>query len=183
MKKTLLIPVIAVVAAVTIFASCMKNDGPTCVPNTLQKDRANIDSFIDNNPALGYLEFNTTYSAYMGIADPGAGSQPKDDSLISFKYTMSLMNGTEIGTTDTIKQNNANAPLKLKDFLDQQGQPTMYYTILSALKKGGRYKVILPSSIYFSCSPQTINNKTIPGYSQLIYDYTLTDVKAPTTGN
>ncbi|MGJ7030346.1 hypothetical protein [Niabella hirudinis] len=178
MKRTLLVPVIAVVAAVTTLASCMKDNGPTCVPNTLDKDRAVIDSFIDDH-SLNYLDFNTTYGAYMGVADQGVGSIPKDDSLISYKFTLSLMNGTEIGTTDTIKLNNNGSALRLKDLLDQQGQPTMYYTILSALSKGGRYKVILPSSLYFSCSAQTIGGKTVPGYSQLIYDYTLTDVKAP----
>lgn len=179
MKKKLFLPVAAVAAAVTMLASCIKNDGPTCYPNTLEKDRAVIDSFIDKNPSVSYLSYNTTYSAYMGVADPGTGSQPKDDSLVSFKYTMSLMNGTEIGTSDEIKTNSNGTPLRLKDLMDQSGQPSLYYAALSTLKKGGKFKVILPSSIYFSCAPQTINGKSVPGYSQLIYDYILTDVKAP----
>ncbi|MCD2426192.1 hypothetical protein LQ567_25630 [Niabella pedocola] len=181
MKKKLFLPVAAVAAAVTMLASCIKNDGPTCYPNTLEKDRAVIDSFIDKNPSLGYLSYNTTYSAYMGVADPGTGSQPKDDSLVTFKYTISLMNGTELASDEIKTIGNMGTPLRLKDLIDQNGQPTLHYAALSVLKKGGKFKVILPSSLYFSCAPQKPQGwkETAPGYSQLIYDYILTDVKAP----
>ncbi|SDD16282.1 FKBP-type peptidyl-prolyl cis-trans isomerase [Niabella drilacis] len=185
MKRTLLIPVIAVVAAVTTFASCMKNNGPTCIPNTLQQDRSVIDSFIDKNPSSANLMFNSTYNQYMGIVEPGAGSQPKDDSLITFKVTYSLLDGTELGTDtystpQALKELRKNSSGGYED--PQQGDPRFiyYYNILSSLKEGGKYRTIIPSSLAGGCQTRSLQNgKTVPGSSQLIYDYTLTDVKAP----
>ncbi|MBZ4190151.1 FKBP-type peptidyl-prolyl cis-trans isomerase [Niabella beijingensis] len=175
MKKTLFVPMIAVVAVVTVLASCMKDKGPSCVPLTTEQDKHVIDSFIaDNGLNLTYkadADYGTFY--YIGVTDPGTGSTPTSDSLISFKYTLSLMNGTEIGTSDTIKQKSDGSPIKLSDLKSYE------LAALSSVRESGKAKVILPSSLYFSCTPQTINGKNVPGNSQLIYEYTLTDVKKP----
>ncbi|WP_018628216.1 hypothetical protein [Niabella aurantiaca] len=173
MKKTLLIPVTAVVAAVTMFAACVKNDGPSCVPYTLEQDKHIIDSFINANSLESVITYSAESSWYEGTMDPGAGSMPKADSIISFKYSISLMDGTVIFASDTIKQNDDGSPIKLSNIKDPLN------SVFAELQKGGKYRYIYPSSVYFSCAPQTINGKTVPGSSELIYDYTLTEVKAP----
>lgn len=175
MKKTLLIPVTAVVAAVTMFAACVKNDGPTCVPYSLEQDKHIIDSFISANDLESILTYNTESSWYEGIMNPGTGNMPKSDSIISFKYSISLMNGTVIFESDTIKQNEDGTQIELSDIKEPLN------SAFAALNEGGTFRYIYPSSVYFSCAPQNINGKTVPGHSELIYDYKLTDVKAPAT--
>ncbi|ANH79794.1 hypothetical protein A8C56_01335 [Niabella ginsenosidivorans] len=178
MKKTFVVPLMTFAVAVLTLASCMKTDNtPQCTGYSLSQDRQVIDSFI-NDKGMSYMDFNSDINAYIGITNPGEGSMPAADSVISYKYSISLMDGTSLGTSDTISRNtNTGMLLKLSDFVNTNGVATVEYTVLSQLRKGGTAKVILPSSVYFGCNSQnTADGKVIPGNSQLIYDFTLTGV-------
>lgn len=180
MKKTFLVPLMTIAVAVLSLASCIKDKGPSCVPYTLEQDKHIIDSFLSEKGMTGIITFNPNYSAYSGITNPGNGSKPTADSLISYKYSISLMDGTLVGTTDTISKNsNTGAALKLGDFDPQ----SLEYSLFSSLQKGGSFRIIVPSSLSVGCISQTINGVAVPAYSQIIYDYNLLSVKAPGTTN
>lgn len=173
MKSKFIIP-LATVLMVIFFTACLKdNDLKTCTPNTVAQDHHVIDSFLNDND-LNYVTYNPTYDVYTGVTNPGTGSQAAEDSIVAFKYTVTLMNGTSI-LTDSVYQNNGVA-LRMNNF----SQNSIYYYFLRSVKQGGEMKVIIPSSSAsgFGCQQQTTNTGVvIPAYSQLIYDFTLTAVK------
>src|SRR5690606_3068650 len=173
MKKKLWIPAAAVVTALVLTA-CFKNDDDVaqCTPNTLAQDQHVIDSFINEN-GYDYLTYNSTYYVYTGVTGAGTGSTPKADSLIAFKYSIRLMNGTTLGTSDTISTYGSQ-PLRLSDL--QSTEPILY-NAFQGIGESGSIRVIAPSSLYSytsliyggGCKQQTSADGTIviPAYSQL----------------
>lgn len=173
MKKIVVAPLLAVVGLIALN-SCMKNNVESCKPLGIEADRQIIDEYILNQ-GISYVEYESSILSYFGVSSMGTGSMPAADSLISYKYAISLMDGTSLGTSDTIKTNYVTgAPLRLTDF-DPAG---IDYYIFSRLRKGGTAKIIVPSTYRAGgCQQVTLSDgKVVPANSQLIYDYTLTNV-------
>lgn len=172
MKRLLAVPLFAI-SGVLFFTACFKNDTPRCTDNSLTQDKHIIDSFLDKNPSLDYITFNSTYNVYMGVENPGGGSAPAADSQIVFKRETRLLNGTLIDS-GTVSMTQAGWPLKLSDFTTTSAD----YAIFTQLKKGGSMKVIVPSSLNgLGCQQGNGRYGTVPGNSQLINTITLVDVK------
>jgi|GEM_PF-855352 FKBP-type peptidyl-prolyl cis-trans isomerases 1 len=177
MKKAIWIPAIAIMSAITLAACFKSNDVPPCTPYTLEQDRHIIDSFIDVQE-LHYMSFNTDFNMYTGIVSMGDGQIPSDDAKIAFKYTIKLMNGSTIFTSDSLYLNpQTGGKLTPADFKSTNSTPTLEYYFLKRVGKGGVMKVIVPSRIGADCRDQKLQNgNTLPAHAQLIYDFTLTGV-------
>lgn len=178
MKRKFWMPAIAVLSGL-VLVSCFKNeDVKQCTPNTLEKDRLAIDSFISAE-YLNYLSYDADLKAYKGISNPGAGSSPAADSIVAFKRTVSFFNGNKMVNigTDSISQSNSGTNLRFSDI--QTGSDVYYF--LSNTQLGGSARMIYPSSwnyFFLGCQQQSLNNgQVIPAYSQVVIDYKLTGVK------
>jgi len=181
MKKLVWYPIAAVFATLALTA-CFKNDDtPKCTANTMAQDREVIDAFIGTN-GLSYMSFNSDFNLYTGIANPGEGGSPGDNTSIAYKYTIKLMNGTTLFTSDSLYRNpQTGSNLKPSDFKSTTS-PTVEYYFFTHVGKGGVVKVIVPSHIGSDCRDQQLSNGTvIPANSQLVYDFTLTGVGTTTT--
>ncbi|MCD2426193.1 FKBP-type peptidyl-prolyl cis-trans isomerase [Niabella pedocola] len=155
---------------VVLIARCSKSDDQSiCLHKlTLSQDRQIIDSFLQKNGTSALYTFDEQASIYYYIEDPGTGTtKPTVDSLVSFKYTGKLMDGTIIDAY-TSKQ-PPTAPLR--DF--SSGVRLVY--ALSKISKGGKIRLVIPSTSQFGCiSVMGIN--MIPANSQLVYEYELIDM-------
>ncbi len=175
MKKFLGLPLVFIMVAV-IIAGCFKDKSPSCVNNTIEQDRAVIDSFISSSSS-GYISWQPTLGFYAGAVDPGTGNQPVAESVISFKYVRSLLNGTLIDSA-TFPQPSQPQAITLSMLANS---PLEYYA-LSNLKEKGIMRFLTPSSgaYGFGCTgaKNNLGQTVIPANSQLIYDITLLEVKA-----
>ncbi|GAB3422622.1 FKBP-type peptidyl-prolyl cis-trans isomerase [Niabella aquatica] len=177
MKKMVWFPVAAVFAALIVTACFKKDDVVQCTPNTMEKDRHIIDSFINDN-GLGYVSFNSQLNLYTGIVSPGETNAPGDNTDIAYKYTIKLMNGTTLYTSDSLYRNSQTGiNLKPSDF----NSASLEYYFFKSVGKKGVMKVIVPSHRGSDCRDQQLQNGIIiPANSQLIYDFTLTGVGTTT---
>ncbi len=183
MKKRSWLPVAAVVTALALTACLKKGDDvPRCTPNSLTADRQSIDSFLNGSSMVTY---NPNLGVYTGVLNPGTGNKPTDDSLIRFKYTIKTLSGTTVVSSDTIPSSQVATSLRLSDL--KNGEPVLY-NFASSVNQGGSFRVIVPSSYYAGsqivsgagCQQLTTTSGVVlPAYSQLIYDFVLTNVKKP----
>ncbi|MFV0605120.1 MAG: hypothetical protein ACK5NK_04680 [Niabella sp.] len=173
MKKVVIV-VVAFIAVVVVLASCMKDNTPNCINNTLAQDQSVIDSFLTVTPSLNYISFNSTYNLFLGTEDVGSGSTPASDSIIVFKRETRLLNGTLLDSATVTTNPNTGMPLKLSDYQNT----SVDYHIFTQLMEGGSTKLIVPSSLNgLGCSSGTWRYATSPGNSQIISTVTLIDVK------
>lgn len=171
MKKILIIQVLSVFFLL-LFTSCFKEKGPSCVGNTLEKDKSVIDSFLRNNGLTAAYTFDNQSGVYYSVINAGSGSTVTIDSLVAFKYEGKLFDGTKFteGTVST-----ATNPL--------QYYSGLYTYALLKVKEGGSISIIAPSSssVAFGCTGG-YNNSTgqmvVPANAQIIYTFWLTDVKS-----
>lgn len=171
MKKKFWLPVAAVVTALALTA-CLKNDDVVrCTPNELSRDRAIIDSFALKNSLDLIWDGTDTGQLYVQIINPGTGSMPSLDSIVAFKLSGKLLNGTEISKAE-IKVTDAKYRLR------ELNNGVLNYG-LRKIKEGGSIKLIVPSRLNgLNCTQgQGQNGTIIPANSQIVYDLTLDDVK------
>lgn len=172
MKKLIIVPFVCLIL-VFIIAACKKDSGSKCTNNTLEQDRHVIDSFIT---ASGQTNLTwQTQGFYSALLDPGTGSAPKSDSIVSYKFVRKLLNGNVVDSM-TVPSILQPQTYKMSDYANA---PVEYF-MLSNLKEGGRMRVIIPSLYGFGCGG-AVNTQTgqqvVPPNAQLVYDFTLLDVK------
>lgn len=174
MKKFIGLPLVLVLVAIA-FAGCFKDKSPSCVNNTLERDRTAIDSFITKSGS-GYITWQPTLGFYAGTVNPGEGNQASSESVISFKYVRSLLNGTLIDSA-TFPEPSRPQAITMSMLANS---PLEYYAI-SNLKQGGVMRFITPSSgtYGFGClgAKNNLGVTVVPANSQLIYDISLLEVK------
>ncbi|WP_018628215.1 FKBP-type peptidyl-prolyl cis-trans isomerase [Niabella aurantiaca] len=153
-----------------LAAGCSKPEDRSACTNslTLGQDRHIIDSFLQKNGDAALYTFDPQASVYFYIEHPGTGTtKPTIDSLVSFRYSGRLMNGTIVDSL-TVKQ-PPTAPLR-------SFSEGVYVTYaLSKISKGGKIRLVIPSSSQFGCLEMTGVNP-VPANSQLVYEYELTDM-------
>ncbi len=178
MKRKFWIPVVAVFSAL-ILVSCFKDDEVVqCTPNTLEKDRQAIDSFISAR-GISYLTYDADLYAYWGVSDAGEGDTPSGNDIVAFKRTVSFFNGSKLVAlqTDSLYESNPGTRIRFSDFQTNSD----FYRFLSNSQLGGSVKMIFPSSwnyFFLGCQQQTLNTgEIIPAYSQVMIDYTLTGLE------
>jgi|GEM_PF-2741935 len=155
-------------AAVLVLGCSKSDDKPACTNSlSLNRDRQIIDSFLQKTGQTGF-KFDSQELVYFYIENPGTGAtKPTIDSLVSFRYVGRLMNGTIVDSL-TVKQ-PPTAPLR--NF--SAGVRVVY--AISKLSKGGKIRLVIPSSSQFGCLAMTGVNP-VPPNSQLVYEYELTDM-------
>jgi FKBP-type peptidyl-prolyl cis-trans isomerase FkpA len=152
MKKLLL----TVLSTALFFSGCTKKEG--CMPVSPQSEELQITSYATTN-GMDVVKHGT--GMYYQIVDGGMGVTPTANSTVTATYTGKLLNGTVF--------DSRTASFALSGVIEgwQIGIPL--------IKKGGKIKLIIPSSYAYGCNGSPGAN--IPPNAVLFFDISLVDVK------
>ena len=139
-----------------LFAACGKTD-TECVPATVASEKAAMVAYCTAN--------NITYTEHASgilyeIMSPGLTTQPTIANTVAVVYTGKLLNGNQFDAS-------AN-PVRLA----LNGVIKGWQIGIPLIKKGGRIKMVIPSSLAYGCTGQG----SIAPNSPLYFEVTLTDV-------
>ena len=139
-----------------LFAACGKTD-TECVPATVASEKAAMVAYCTAN--------NITYTEHASgilyeIMSPGLTTQPTIANTVAVVYTGKLLNGNQFDASANPVRLALNGVIKGWQF----GIPL--------IKKGGRIKMLIPSSLAYGCTGQG----SIAPNSPLYFEVTLTDV-------
>jgi FKBP-type peptidyl-prolyl cis-trans isomerase len=153
MKRNVLL---AFLLAPLLFTACGKTSEP-CVPATVASEKAAMVAYCTAN--------NITYTEHASgilyeIMSPGLTTQPTIANTVSVVYTGKLLNGNQFDAS-------AN-PVRLA----LSGVIKGWQIGIPLIKKGGRIKMVIPSSLAYGCTGQG----SIAPNSPLYFEVTLTDV-------
>ncbi|HMR85494.1 MAG TPA: FKBP-type peptidyl-prolyl cis-trans isomerase [Niabella sp.] len=155
MKKFLFV-LSAGLLLITAVTGCLKNEKATpCVSKTVQEELpAMIKYATDSSITYQQHESGILYE----IIEPGTGANPTATSTVKAKYQGRLLNGQLFdGSTDGVSFN-------LSEVIKG-------WTIaVPLLKKGGKMKMIIPSSLAYDCHPYYpfFHNKPLYFYIELV---------------
>ena len=154
MKRNVLL---AFLVAPLLFAACGKTSEP-CVPATVASEKAAMVAYCTAN--------NITYTEHASgilyeVMAPGLSTQPTLTSTVSTVYTGKLLNGTQF-----------DASANPVSFL-LSGVIKGWQIGIPLIKKGGRIKLVIPSSLAYGCKGQN----SIGPNSPLYFEVSLTDVR------
>ena len=138
------------------WVSCNKDT--SCTPKTVASEVATMQNFATTNGLT--VQTHSSGLLYQ-IVNPGSGLTPTLTSRVSVRYTGKLMNGS-------IFDSNTGVPVQ---FLLNQ-VIAGWQLGLPLIKKGGRIKMVIPSSLAYGCTGQG----SIAPNSPLYFEVTLTDV-------
>lgn len=153
MKRNVLL---AFVLASFLFSACGKSDSP-CVPATVASEKTAMVAYCTAN-GINYTEHPS--GILYEIMAPGLGTQPALTNTVSTVYTGKLLNGTQFDAS-------ANPVSFLLSGVIQGWQIG-----IPLIKKGGRIKMVIPSSLSYGCT----GSGSIPANSPLYFEVSLTDV-------
>ncbi|MEY3821074.1 MAG: hypothetical protein RL337_1255 [Bacteroidota bacterium] len=153
MKRNVLL---AFILAPLLFTACGKTSEP-CVPATVASEKAAMVAYCTAN--------NITYTEHASgilyeVMSPGLTTQPTIANTVSVVYTGKLLNGNQFDAS-------AN-PVRLA----LSGVIKGWQIGIPLIKKGGRIKMVIPSSLAYGCTGQG----SIAPNSPLYFEVTLTDV-------
>ena len=139
-----------------LFAGCGKTD-TECVPATVASEKAAMVAYCTAN--------NITYTEHASgilyeVMAPGLSTQPTLANTVSVVYTGKLLNGTQFDAS-------AN-PVRLA----LSGVIKGWQIGIPLIKKGGRIKLVIPSSLAYGCTGQG----SIAPNSPLYFEVSLADV-------
>ena len=139
-----------------LFTACGKTD-TECVPATVASEKAAMVAYCTAN--------NITYTEHASgilyeIMSPGLTTQPTIANTVAVVYTGKLLNGNQFDASANPVRLALNGVIKGWQF----GIPL--------IKKGGRIKMVIPSSLAYGCTGQG----SIAPNSPLYFEVTLTDV-------
>ena len=154
MKRNVLL---AFVLASFLFSACGKSDSP-CVPATVASEKTAMVAYCTAN-GINYTEHPS--GILYEIMAPGLGTQPSLTNTVSTVYTGKLLNGTQFDAS-------ANPVSFLLSGVIQGWQIG-----IPLIKKGGRIKMVIPSSLSYGCT----GSGSIPANSPLYFEVSLTDVR------
>jgi FKBP-type peptidyl-prolyl cis-trans isomerase FkpA len=139
------------------FAGCMKHD-QGCASIKPQDEEPQILAYASAN---GITATKHSSGLYYQIIEGGTGAWATVNSQVTVSYTGKLLNG------NTFDQNSSYTEV-LNKLIEgwQIGIPL--------IKKGGRIKLIIPSSLAYGCNG---SGASIPANSVLYFDVSLIDVK------
>ena len=151
-----------VVSSLFIFAalSCGKTDTSGCQPATVAAEKAAMVAFCTAN-SIGYTEHSS--GILYEISPQGTGVAPALTNKIYVTYTGKLLNGTQFDQ----QTNPSKTGWQLNQMIDG------WKIGLPLLKKGGKMKMVIPSSLSYGCS----GRDGIPSNSPLYFEVSLVDVQ------
>ncbi|MBY0481207.1 MAG: FKBP-type peptidyl-prolyl cis-trans isomerase [Chitinophagaceae bacterium] len=139
--------------------SCGKADSG-CTPATVASERATLISYCTTN-TINYIEHSS--GILYEVINPGTGANPTTSSRVYITYTGKLFNGTVFDA----QTNPTGTGWVLNTLIDG------WKIGLPLIKKGGRIKLVIPSSLAYGCA----GNGNIPSNTPLFFDVTLVDVQ------
>ena len=154
MKRNVLL---AFILAPLLFTACGKTSEP-CVPATVASEKAAMVAYCTAN-SITYTEHAS--GILYEIMSPGLTTQPTIANTVSVVYTGKLLNGNQFDAS-------AN-PVRLA----LSGVIKGWQIGIPLIKKGGRIKMVIPSSLAYGCAGQG----SIAPNSPLYFEVTLTDVR------
>ena len=146
----------AFLLAPILFAACGKTN-TECVPATVASEKAAMVAYCTAN--------NITYTEHESgilyeIIAPGLGVKPNLTNTVSAVYTGKLLNGTQF-----------DASANPVSFL-LRGVIKGWQIGIPLINKGGRIKMVIPSSLAYGCTGQG----SIAPNSPLYFEVTIADV-------
>ncbi len=159
MRKLIFVWVILLFACFATV-SCGKAD-TGCSPATVASEKQMLISYCTTN-AINYIE-NSSGLLYE-VINPGTGANPTSTSKVFITYTGKLFNGSVFDS----QTNPAVTGWVLNSLIDG------WKIGLPLIKKGGRIKLVIPSSLAYGCAGAGQN---IPSNTPLFFDVTLVDVQ------
>ncbi len=158
MKKNVLI---SGVCFLFTLAGCIKNTGTTpCTSKTPQSEQAAIVAYAQAN-SINAVPLGSTGLYYEIIAE-GAGPVPNLNSVVYAKYTGKLLDGTVFDS-----QTVTPVAFSLSRVI------IGWQLGLQQIKKGGKIKLIIPSSQGYGCDGYL----SVPPDAILYFDVEITDVQ------
>ncbi len=155
--KRILFGLSALVVLLTVSFSCNKND--ECTEKTIQSEEGAILAYATS---AGITATRHSSGVYYEIITAGdAALKPSLSSTVAAKYTGKLLDGTTFDSATTAVE----FPLA--------GVIAGWQLGLPLIGKGGRIKLIIPSSLAYGCTGRS----TIPPYAVLYFDVELTNVR------
>ena len=153
MKRNVLL---AFLVTPLLFTACGKTN-TECVPATVASEKAAMVAYCTAN--------NITYTEHASgilyeVMAPGLSTQPTLANTVAVVYTGKLLNGNQFDAS-------AN-PVRLA----LSGVIKGWQIGIPLIKKGGRIKMVIPSSLAYGCTGQG----SIAPNSPLYFEVTLTDV-------
>ncbi len=147
--------------ATFLLTGCLKSSSPSpCTPNTIASEEPTILAFASNNGIFATKDAN---GLYYEIITQGSGPTPTDNSRVFVTYTASFLNGAVFD-----QQTNSSQTGWVLGQLIAGLEFGLKY-----IQKGGRIKLIVPSSLAYGCK----GTATIPTNSILYFDIQLVDVQ------
>lgn len=139
---------------------CLKTEPSGCQPVAVESEKARLIQFCTAN--------NITYTEHSSgmlyqIMDPGQGILvPAASSTVTVQYVGKYMNGVTFDSSST-------------PFTSSLSQLIDGWKIgLPLIKKGGKIKLVIPSSLAYSCTGYP---PLIPANAPLYFDISLVDIK------
>ena len=149
--------------SIIVLASwqCSKNDYSPCTAVAPSVEDPTILAYIT---AQGITATKDPRGIYYQVIAPGAGAVPTINAKVSVKYAGYLLNGTKFDEMTTAESD----PNK---FWSLGGLIVGWQIGIPKIAKGGKIKMIIPSSLAYGCSAVG----TIPANSILVFDVELVD--------
>jgi FKBP-type peptidyl-prolyl cis-trans isomerase FkpA len=145
---------------VMLLSGCVKKE-QGCTPVSPSAEEPQITAYASAN---GITAVKHSSGIYYQIIDSGTGATPTLTSKVYINYVGKLLNGTTFDQSD----NPANTGWTLGSLIEgwQIGLPL--------IKKGGKIKLIIPSSLAYGCNGA---GNTIPPNAVLYFYIELVDVQ------
>jgi FKBP-type peptidyl-prolyl cis-trans isomerase FkpA len=145
----------------TCISGCAKKQ-EGCMPVSPATEESQITAYAATK---GITAQKHSSGIYYQIIEPGTGTtQPTLNSIVYITYTGELLNGTQFD-----QGTDASATgWKLGTLIEGWGIG------LPLIRKGGRIKLIIPSSLAYGCNG---SGEKIPPNSVLFFDISLIDVR------
>ena len=156
MKKLFVAPALCLL--ILFVPGCSKKK--SCNPVAPSSETGQMQAYATAN-GINY----TTHSSgvFYEIITQGSGSTASANSKIYITYTGKLLDGTVFDQQNTVNVSGWALSGLIEGW--RIGIPL--------IQKGGRIKLIVPSSLAYGCEPYN----TLPGNSILFFDITLVDVQ------
>jgi len=145
-----------------VTASCSKKN-KSCNPVPVTQEEPDILKYISEN---GITASRDNSGIYYQILAPGAGISPSNTSKVTINYIGKLL-------SNVVCDSASNKEWPMTSLV------TGFQIGLPLIKKGGKIKLILPSSYGYGCTPiyDASNNVKVPANSILVFDIELLNVQ------
>ena len=156
MKKIVLL--LSVLIVFILSGGCVK-EKEACQPKTIASEDASMQT-LSATKGGGFTKHSS--GMYYYIDNPGSGATPGATSTLTVKYVGQLSDGTVFDQTPGTTTASFNL----------SGVIFGWQIALPLIKKGGKIKMIIPSTYGYGCTA----NGPIPAYSILYFEVELIDV-------